>query len=248
MKALAVVILLVLVLLSIAAVLLMLAAVISRVRRRKSGQKRSPGRDRRARGMSVPCETLAEYYGGVDKTSDANVRKLFEEGLSLKQKGDFRQAMMAFGKCLNGNLTADEKTGVLLALGNCHFAAEEWDQAREYYEKARSLARESGNERARLSTLLNLGLLSALDRKWDRAIKNYHDAIDLDRELGFAKGEAIDLNTLALLYENKGDLKSALAHYNSSIEIFRKLKDIEKAELVEENIRRLKSLLEKTSA
>lgn len=248
MKALAVVILLALVLLSAAAVLLMLAALISRVRRRKSTQKRSSGKDRNARGMSVPYETLAEYYGGVDKTSDADVRKLFEEGLSLRQKGDFRQAIEAFRKCLNGNLTADERAGLLLTLGNCHFAAEEWDQAREHYEKTRSLARESGHKKARLSALLNLGLLSAVNRKWDKAIKNYHDAIDLDRSLGFAKGEAIDLNTLALLYENKGDLKSALAHYNSSIEIFRKLKDIEKAELVEENIRRLKSLLEKTSA
>jgi tetratricopeptide (TPR) repeat protein len=247
MKALAVVILLALVLLSVAAVFLMLAAVISRVRRRSAG-KRSSRLNRSAPGMIVPSETLAEYHGGIEETSDASIRELFKEGLALKQKGDFGHAVKAFGRCLKGNLTSEEETGLLVTIGNCQFAANRLEPAREHYEKAHSLAARSEDEKGKLSSLINLGLLSASARKWDEAIKNYNDAVALDRKLGYAKGEAIDLNTLALLYENKGDLKSALTHYNGSIEIFRKLKDVEKTELVEENIRRLKTLLEKTSA
>ena len=241
MKALAVVILLALVLLSIAAVLLMLAAVISRVRRRKPDQKRTSVRDRSAREMRVPYENLAQYYGGTDKTSDAYVRELFQKGLSLKQKGDFREAARTFEECFSGNLTPQEETGLLVTIGNCYFASNKHDDAREHYEKARSLAARSEDDRGKLSTLINLGLLFASARNWDEAIKNYHDAVALDRKLGFAKGEAIDLNTLALLYENKGDLKSALAHYEASAEIFRELKHVDKIELVQNNIKRVKN-------
>lgn len=248
MKALAVVILLALVLLSIAAVLLMLAAVVSRVRRRKSAGKRSSRLNRSTPGMIVPSRTLAEYHGGLDKASDVSIRESFQKGLSLKRQGDFRKAVKVFGRCLSGNLTPEEETGLLLTIGNCYFAANELEPAREHYEKAHNLAARSEDEKGKLSSLINLGLLSASARKWEQAIRNYRDAVILDRKLGLDKGEAIDLNTLALLYENKGDPKSALAHYNASVEIFRKLKDAEKTELVENNIGRLKSLLEKTSA
>ncbi|MGB7062952.1 MAG: tetratricopeptide repeat protein [Candidatus Zixiibacteriota bacterium] len=248
MKTLAVVILLALVFLSAAAVLLMLVALISRVRRRKSVGRRLSRKDRSASGMIVPSGMLAEYHGGIDKVADASIRELFEKGLSLKQNRSFLQAVNAFKKCLNGNLTSEQEAGLLVAIGNCYFAANKYAQAREHYEKASGLATQSGNEKGRLSSLINLGLLSAVGRKWDEGIKSFGEAIALDRKLGYAKGEAIDLNTLALLYENKGESEYALTHYKASLLIFEKLDDGEKVELVENNIRRVISLVEKTSA
>lgn len=248
MKAVVLTILLALILLSVAAVLLMLAAVISRVLRGKSSRRRSSKLDERAQGQIEPSGMLAEYHGGLDKIADARIKGLFEKGLSLRQNRSFLQAVNAFKKCLNANLTSEQEAGLLVAIGNCYFAANKYAQAQEHYGKAIGLATQSGNEKGRLASLVNLGLLCAVERKWDEGIKSFGEAITLDRKLGYAKGEAIDLNTLALLYENKGESEYALTHYKASLLIFKKLDDGEKVELVENNIRRVISLVEKTSA
>ncbi|MGB2769040.1 MAG: hypothetical protein WBC88_04870 [Candidatus Zixiibacteriota bacterium] len=241
MKALAVVILLALVLLSVAAVLVMLAAIISRVLRGKSSRRKSSRLDEGARGQIVPSQMLAEYHGGLDKAADARIRGPFEKGLSLKQNRSFLQAVNAFKKCLNGKLTSEQEAGLLVAIGNCYFVANKYARAREHYEKADRLAEQSANEKGKLASLVNLGLLCAVERKWDEGIKGFGEAIALDRKLGYAKGEAIDLNTLALLYESKGESEYALTHYKASLLIFKKLSDGEKVELVENNIRRVKN-------
>lgn len=240
MKALAVVILLVLVLLSIAAVLLMLAGVISRVLREKSRRRRSRGSGPGAQEQIVPSHMAAEYYGDVERFRDSPTKQLLEKRLSLKQKGGFAEAADELSLFPGADLTPKQEIGRLVTIGNCYLAANKYMQARDRYEKAKNLAARSKDEKGRLASLINLGLVSAAEKKWDEAIGHYQEAIALDQSLGYAKGEAIDLNTVGLLHESNGDLDSALTHYSASVEIFRKLKDVEKTELVENNIRRVK--------
>jgi tetratricopeptide (TPR) repeat protein len=242
MKILSIALLLVLVLLSAAALLLMLGGVISRVLREKSRRKGPPGSGRRGRGRIVPSRMAAEYYGGLDKARDAEIRNLFEKALSLKHTRRFRKAVDLLTQGLKEDLTSEQEIGTLVTIGNCHLGANNYLQAREHYQKANRQAGRSADEKGKLSSLVNLGLVSAAEKKWDEAIGFYQEAIALDRKLGYAKGEAIDLNTLGLLCENRGDLDGALTHYSASIEIFRKLKDVEKTELVENNIERVKNL------
>lgn len=246
MKTLSIVLLLALVLLSAAAVLLMLAGVISRVLREKS-RRRSRGSGQRAQDEIVPSHMAAEYYGDVERFRDSPTKQLLEKRLSLKQKAGFAKAAEELSRFPEADLTPQQEIGRLVTIGNYYLAANKYRQARDRYEKAKNLAAQSEDERGRLASMINLGLVSAAKRKWDEAIGLYQEAIALDRKLGYRKGEAIDLNTLALLCENKGDLDSALTHYSASIEIFRKLKDAEKTELVERNIKRLRSQAKKTS-
>jgi tetratricopeptide (TPR) repeat protein len=247
MKTLSIAILSVLVLLSVAAVLLMLAGVISRVLREKSGRRRLRGSGQGARGQIMPSRMSAEYHGGLEKVRDTEMGELFQKGLSLKQRGRFLEAADVLRECLKKNPTSEQETGLLVTIGSCYLGASEHAQAREHYEKADRLAARSEDEKGRLASLINLGLVAVAERQWDEAIKCYQEAIALERKLGYRKGEAIDLNTLALLHENQGDMDSALAHYGASIEIFRKLKDVEKIELVERNIKRVRGLAEKAS-
>jgi len=231
-----------LVFLSIVAVIFVLASVVSRVRRGTSKRRKSSRINKGTQGQIIPFHMLAEYYGGLKKTSNRELRKLFEKGVSFKQKRKFLEAIGIFEKCLNGDLSLEQKMGLMVTAGNCYFALGKLDLAQEYYEKADRLSKGSDNKNGRLSCLINLGLVYAADRKWSQAIRNYHEAIGLDQKLGYTAGEAIDLNTLALFYESKGDLEGALTHYTASLLIFEKLNDREKLGLVENNIKRLKNL------
>lgn len=192
--------------------------------------------------MKVTFHMLAEYRGGVRQIVDEKVKGIFERGLSLKKKGRFLSAVRAFEKCLREELAPAAQIGLLVTTGNCYFAADRLKRAQDLYQKAKRRSEETDDKSGRLSCLVNLGLVSAAGRRWNQAIAEYHEAISLDQNLGHTAGEAIDLNTLALLYENKGDLESAITHYLASLLIFRKLNDEDKAELVENNIKKVRSL------
>jgi tetratricopeptide (TPR) repeat protein len=245
MKIIAVILFVLLILLGISALVFLAFAIISKIRGAKYLRKRLKGIKEKNKRSNLSFSMLAEYYGGLRKSNNGELGKLFEEGLALKQQKKFPEAIKAFEKCLNQNLTLKQRVGVLLTTGNCHFAKNDLDKAREYYGKADSCSQESDNHNGRLSSLVNLGMVCASQKKWEEAIRNYHQAIGLDQKLGHTIGEAIDLNTLALLYENKGDLEGALMHYTASLLIFEKVNDREKAKLVEDNIKKVKSLGQK---
>jgi tetratricopeptide (TPR) repeat protein len=242
MKIIAVILFVLLILLGISALLFLAFAIISKIRGAKSLRKRSKGIKEKNERSNLSFSMLAEYYGGLRKSNNGELGKLFEEGLALKQQKKFSEAIKAFEKCLDQDLTLKQRVGALLTTGNCHFAKNDLDKAKEYYGEANSRSQESDNHIGRLSSLVNLGMVCASEKKWDEAIRNYHQAIGLDQKLGHTIGEAIDLNTLALLYENKGDLEGALTHYTASLLILKRANEWDKARLVENNIKRVRSL------
>ena len=247
MKIAALILFVVLILLSISAILFLLATVVGRVRRGKSSRRKPSGTNKETARNYFSYHMLAEYYGGITNDSGSDLRELFNKGLSFKQRRKFLKAINVFEECLKGNLTSPQKAGILVTMGNCYFALDKFDLAQACYLKADGLSKESNNDNGKLSCLINLGLISAANRRWDEAIGNYHQAIGLDQKLGHAVGEAIDLNTLALFYENKEDLEQALEYYSSALSILERLKDREKAKLVENNIRRIRNLGIKTN-
>jgi len=228
---------LLLVLLSVVAVLFMLLIALSRALRMKTSKKEAAKQTR-----IFPARMLAEYYGGIRKTASLKTAELFEKGLLYKRNGEFNPAVRIFEECLNDNPTHEQKTGILVTLGNCHFALNELNRARAYYQKAENLSIESDNRNGRLACMVNLGLVYAAEKRWSESIENYHRVIELDRKMNYLTGEAIDLNTLGWLNHTTGDLESALRHYEQSLAIFKRLKDHKKAQLVEDNIRRLENL------
>jgi len=231
-----------LVLVSIVAVVAMVAGLVSRIRR---GKNRTGRYRRDQNGIQARMWThrmLAEYHGGLREASDRRLGLMFKKGFALKKKGKFRSAIQAFERCLAENPTPRQHAALLVTTGNCYYAASDLSSAEDHYRKASLISVESNDDNARLSSLINLGLVNAAHNKWDEAIARYHQAIGLDQKLGHASGEAIDLNTLGFLYENKGDLETALAHYTASHLVFEKLGDTEKLRLVESNVQRVTSV------
>jgi tetratricopeptide (TPR) repeat protein len=227
---------------SILAVAAMLAGLVSRMRRAGEKAARFGTRDSRTGERMWSHRMLAEYHGGLKEAADRRLGLMFKKGLALKNKGRFRSAIETFERCLAENRTPRQHAALLLTTGNCYYAADDLPTAEEHFHKAGLISMESNDDNAHLSSLINLGIVSAAGSRWEEAIAHYHQAIGLDQKLGHISGEAIDLNTLGLLYENKGDLEAALTHYTASCLIFEKLDDTEKLRLVENNVQRVRSV------
>jgi tetratricopeptide (TPR) repeat protein len=239
MKAVVLIIYLLLMFLSIAAVFVLVKGILRRIRKRRdkiSGDQRAHVRSK------IYPRMLAEYYGGLKKTSDRRLGILFDKGLKLRKKGKIQSAIEAFQRCIKENPTPKQQSGLLVTTGNCYFAANQLDSAEDCYQGAGRISAESNDQNGRLSSMINLGFVNAAREKWDDAISIFHQAVAIDQKLGHVSGEAIDLNTLGLFYENKGDLEKAMVHYTASLLIFRKLNDKGKIELVERNIQRIENL------
>jgi tetratricopeptide (TPR) repeat protein len=239
MKMVILIVFLLLMLLSIAAVIVLVTGCLRRIRRsRAKGEKLQSNLEANDK-PKIYHRMLAEYYGGLKKTSDRKLGLLFDKGLNLKKKGKLQSAIKTFQQCLKENLPPKQQAGLLVTTGNCYFAVNQLQAAEDCYQRAGRISAESNDPNGKLSSLINLGFVSAARERWDKAIATYHQAVGLDQKLGYILGEAIDLNTLGLFYENKGDLESAMVHYTASLLIFKELDDKRKTELVEKNIQRI---------
>jgi tetratricopeptide (TPR) repeat protein len=239
MKVLVLIIFLLLMLLSIAAVFVLVTGVLRRIRRSRAKEEKLQDEKKAYDKPKKYHRMLAEYYGGLKKTSDRKLGLLFDKGLNLKKKGKLQSAIKTFQQCLKENLPPKQQAGLLVTTGNCYFAVNQLQAAEDCYQRAGRISAESNDPNGKLSSLINLGFVSAAHERWDNAISIFHQAVGLDQKLAHVSGEAIDLNTLGLFYENKGDLESAMVHYTASLLIFKKLNDKGKTDLVEKNIQRI---------
>ena len=228
---------------SIIAVLFALFSLFRRLRRGTPGRtndSQTPNGNRRGTFSSGKA---AEYYADLGQATNGKLKELFEQGMDFRRKRKFSKAIGTFEKCLYEDVTPMQKAGLLVSMGNCYFAVDKLDLAKNHYEKALYLSDDSNGERGRLACLVNLGLIFAASGEYKQAIDSYRRAIELDRELNFLKGEAIDRNSLALIYEASGDSENALKCYNDSLFVFEKLADQEHMEIVKRNIGKLESLI-----
>jgi tetratricopeptide (TPR) repeat protein len=239
MRMIVLIIFLFLILLSMAAVFVLVTGILRRIRRSRAKGKKLQGNLKANDKPKLYHRMLAEYYGGLKETSDRRLRILFEKGLRIRKKGRMQSAIETFRSCLKENPTSKQQVGLLVTTGNCYFAANQLDSAEDSYQRAGCISDESNDPNGKLSSLINLGFVSAARERWHDAIAIFHQAVGLEQKLGHVSGEAIDLNTLGLFYENKGDLESAMTHYTASLLMFKKLNDKGKTELVEKNIQRI---------
>ncbi len=224
---------------SIIAVLFALFSLLKRLRRKAPGgtdESQAPGGNET---LVFSANKAAEYYADLGQATNGKLKELFEQTMHFRRKRRFLKAIRTCEKCLHEAVTPIQKAGLLVTIGNCHFAVDKLGPAKSHYERALGLLDDSRGKRGRLACLVNLGLVYAANGEYNQAINNYRRAIELDRELNYPNGEAIDLNSLALTYEASGDSESALKCYNGSLLIFERLDDPQRMETVKRNIREL---------
>ncbi|WP_437813163.1 ATP-binding protein [Sorangium sp. So ce1078] len=117
---------------------------------------------------------------------------------------------------------ASESLG-FLGLGRTHWAMQQPDDARTYWEEGLRAAREAGNLPAEGLTLASLGMAYAVQGRYDAARTLYSRAIAVERQIGNRREEARLLAEFAKLHRLSGHLGEAEALQEQAAAIEREL-------------------------
>jgi len=163
--------------------------------------------------VSPDVATLAQLYRG--------------RGLAYERLGEFEKARVDHKVILEIARTSGEKKlewRAYLDLGRL-WTSRDYGRAREYFEDALMLARQTG-ELASLADSLNwMGNWHANDEQPGRAMEHHQEALLIFEELGNRRELANSLDLLALTSLLSSDLNESVHYYDQAIALYRELGD-----------------------
>lgn len=139
-------------------------------------------------------------------------------------------------KVLVENEKDEEKTikNLLELCWEYHFVDAE--VAREYGQKALTLARKYNQADYEVEALHNLGVTHESQSNYSKALELELEALTLRKQIGDDLKTANTLNNLGIIYDEMGDYKKALEYYYQARKIYEALKNDEKIAMVLVNI------------
>ncbi len=142
------------------------------------------------------------------KKLKGEIKKLFDEGVKLKGKGDYDGAIQKFNEALKLN---SKQPNILGHLADAYFLKGDYDSAIKYYQKALEIAPDSSE----LHT--NLGNVYFKKGDVESAKKEFETAISKDP----SKAD-VGYYNLGVLFLNGGDTKNAAIYFEKSIMVNKK--------------------------
>jgi tetratricopeptide (TPR) repeat protein len=109
--------------------------------------------------------------------------------------------------------------------GNEHFSRGYYTEAYTCYAKALEYDRLTGDRRALVATLGNLGNICAVSGRRDAAQANYQEVLELQKVLGDEKGIGTTLANLGNLRADAGEWDRARAYYLEALDLMTKTHD-----------------------
>ncbi len=144
----------------------------------------------------------------------------------LEARGRFQEARQEHIRVLtDAQKLGDRASEALgfLGLGRTHWAMQQPDDARTYWEEGLRAAREAGNLPTEGLTLASLGMAYAVQGRYDAARTLYARAIAVERQVGNRREEARLLAEFAKLHRLSGHLGEAEALQEQAAAIEREL-------------------------
>jgi CHAT domain-containing protein len=132
-------------------------------------------------------------------------------------------ALPEFERLLQVFKASGETRNVALAqgyIGECHWRLSNFDQAREYLDKALLLKRELGDRLQQGKTLNVIGLLELDLGNFEQAAERFDEATAIAQELGDLKLQGATLNNLSIVSDERGDYRTSLRQYHQVLEIY----------------------------
>ena len=118
-------------------------------------------------------------------------------------------------------LTSDR----LNQIGNDYFNRGRYTDAFDWYQRAFQCDRKTGDQRAFLATLGNLGNICAVSGRADQSTSFYQEVLELQKRLGDERGIGITLVNLGNLRADAGEWNRARAYYLEGQDILERLGD-----------------------
>ena len=103
--------------------------------------------------------------------------------------------------------------------GNEHFSRGFYTEAYQCYAKALEADRMSGDQRALVATLGNLGNICAVSGKRDQANVYYHEVLELQKILGDDRGISSTLANLGNVHVDAGEWERGRAYYLEALDM-----------------------------
>lgn len=176
-------------------------------------------------GLEAPVADLARHFAEAEVWEKALLyaRDAGERAQALDTP---RAVVEQFGRALHAasRLRTRPPVSVLRGRARAYETLGEFESARTDYERAREIARNTGEERAEWQGLIDLGFLW-LARDHEQAGRFFQDALDLARRLGDPAVVAHSLNRAGNWHVTLDRPLGARAHHEEALAIFERLGD-----------------------
>ncbi len=151
-----------------------------------------------------------------------------QEGLRCFSRGQYAQALSAYGASLTLARELGDLAGEAAALGNLgvtYFSLGEPAKARERFEEVLPLARKLGDRRGEATALGGLGNAFAAMGDPTKAREHHELHLAVARETGDRAAEALALGNLGNVFYSLADFPKAREHYELQLALARKVGD-----------------------
>jgi tetratricopeptide (TPR) repeat protein len=162
---------------------------------------------------------LQDYFSDLNRTDNPQTQLFFRQGLEYRVNGEFAQARQIFTHALDSNLTAGERLGFLILLGNSEAFLKDYPSAINRHYQAEKLAKSTEQDTVLVVIYSNLALLYQLDNDPKGALENYFNLLAIEGKLKDAAGEKNSLANIGFIYQMMGNTDSAEVYHKRSLEV-----------------------------
>lgn len=173
-------------------------------------------------------DSILTVLNAYVKEDTNKVNLLFQAGISFKNEKNFSEAIDYFSRSARLASKINFKTGEGLAykkIGDVYLHINENVRAKEYYNKALVLFKQSEALYQIAITLNCLGNLEETAGDYNEALKHYLSYLDYSEKINSKYDIAIAYNNMAIIYADMNDLKKELAYNFKALKIRETLND-----------------------
>jgi len=167
---------------------------------------------------------IAEYLDGLPQ-APPKIKDPFEEGMALKKKYKYEEAIRLFRQALAMGATGSQKAALLLLIGNCFMEQSKFSEAEGHYKEAATAATEASDQPELANIYNNIGLIHKSKGDYNKALDWYHKSLKIMEQVGNQAGLAANYNNIGGIYHFKGDYDKALDWLQKDLKITERIGD-----------------------
>jgi len=162
---------------------------------------------------------------GIPRSDDQELKRLTLEALSYFKADKYQLAIDKFEYMLRVcTVSPSEKMALLLSLGNCYLAINQYENALRSYAAANDVTSKVSDSDASASqgkaiALNGIGLVYAGRGQLGDALKFLQKGLRVFRRISYRDAEASVLNHIGTAYRIQGEIKKAMARYRLALKI-----------------------------
>jgi len=155
------------------------------------------------------------------------VRSKIYIGIIFRYKGEYKNAISIFNKCLIHISKITDKNLIALlfrSVGALNYFIGKFDKALHYFEKASIIFKDQGNKNEYATTLGNIGNIHLTNSDFLKAEQFYNNQISISQSINNQFGVATGNLNLATIRMNQGKYDEALLRSKRLIKVFQYFK------------------------